>query len=145
MRWTHGSDLQDRDRQQVRSALPECCQHAVDLLGRPGNRHAMRRAFLPRHMVAEHILYPGQRSERGHSGRHDPAHGSGWLSLCPAAHGRDVLMASTLWMYDDPRSGYHDTRCTCEGHCLKCNEDLATIRELHARIIADGRTYAPGM
>jgi len=53
-------------------------------------------------------------------------------------------MASTLWMYDDPRSGYHDTRCTCEGHCLNCNEDLATIRELHARLIAAGSPSAPG-
>jgi hypothetical protein len=43
----------------------------------------------------------------------------------------------------DAASGYHDaSRCECEGHCRNCFADLDEIRDVRARMIADGRMPA---
>lgn len=26
----------------------------------------------------------------------------------------------TIWMWDDPTSGFHDHQCPCAGHCHNC-------------------------
>ena len=52
-------------------------------------------------------------------------------------------MTTTRYLYDDPASGYHDTRCRCDGHCRNCYEGLAAIRALHERLIAEGSPSAP--
>lgn len=52
--------------------------------------------------------------------------------------------AAVIWPYDVPDSGYHDTqRCHCDGHCRNCFADLAEIRALHARLIAEQSPAAP--
>jgi len=49
-------------------------------------------------------------------------------------------VSETIWPYDNPRGGYHDTdRCKCDGHCRNCWTDLAESREVIAAMIADGR------
>ena len=54
------------------------------------------------------------------------------------------MTSPAIWLYDDPANGYHDsTRCQCAGHCRNCFEDLAAIRALHVRLIADGSPAAP--
>lgn len=51
---------------------------------------------------------------------------------------------TTIWPYDIPGSGYHDTqRCRCDEHCRNCFADLPEIRQLHARLIAQGNPAAP--
>jgi hypothetical protein len=53
-------------------------------------------------------------------------------------------MTETIWMHDAPGIGYHDmTRCRCDRHCAHCFEDLDMIRELHKKLIAEGRPGAP--
>jgi hypothetical protein len=51
-------------------------------------------------------------------------------------------MTVTVWLYDDPRSGYHDTGCRCDGHCRNCYEDLAAIRALRDRLVAENSPAA---
>lgn len=44
----------------------------------------------------------------------------------------------TVWLYSDPKSGYHDTQCHCDRHCRNCFEDLDAIRKVRDRMIAEG-------
>lgn len=58
---------------------------------------------------------------------------------------RAGLAEPTIWLYDDSRNGYHDiNRCKCDGHCGNCFEDLATVRAVRDRLIAEGAAgYGP--
>lgn len=48
-----------------------------------------------------------------------------------------------IWLYDVPGS-YHDSRCPCAEHCLNCYEDLAAVRAVRDRLIAQGASGPNG-
>jgi hypothetical protein len=48
----------------------------------------------------------------------------------------------TIWLDGIP-GGYHAAGCPCDRHCLNCWDDLDVLRELHERLIAEGRPGAP--
>lgn len=49
---------------------------------------------------------------------------------------------TTIWLDGIP-GGYHAAGCPCDRHCLNCWDDLDVLRELHERLIAEGRPGAP--
>ena len=49
---------------------------------------------------------------------------------------------AVIWAYG-VEGGYHDQSCQCDGHCRNCYEDLATLRALHERMIAEDSPAAP--
>jgi hypothetical protein len=50
---------------------------------------------------------------------------------------------TTIWLDDMPGSSYHDQRCPCPGHCGNCWADLAEVRAVQARLIAEHNPAAP--
>jgi hypothetical protein len=51
------------------------------------------------------------------------------------------MPAEVKWLDDIP-GGYHDSRCTCDGHCRNCFDDLDQTRRVRQQLIDDRKVPA---
>lgn len=67
-----------------------------------------------------------------------------YLLTAVTPEGSEKKTVKKIWPHDIEGS-YHDvSRCECEGHCRNCFADLDEIRDVRAKMIADGRIPASG-